>query len=181
MATSGLFIAVTLLLSVEVHTWTSEIPVRPGMTWEEQASYYAYHDRCDLGTTESVKIMIKFRKYVITNCDRKGRNSFRTIGYVPNNLDIPGPHNKEWCIQYFRAVGFLPGKSLDWARKTMCDANYFRSGKWKEPKGDRADEDVANKLAKGEGFIGCRKFMKASFAKQIRRLITVGRRAKTSA
>ncbi|KAF4691966.1 hypothetical protein FOZ60_014453 [Perkinsus olseni] len=116
---------VTALLPIRTWAWTSEISVRPGMTWEEQASYLAYHDRCDLGTTETVKIMIRPRNYVITNCDRKGFNSFRTISYVSKDLNIPGPHNKEWCIRYFRAVGFLPGKSLDWARKTMCDANYL--------------------------------------------------------
>ncbi|KAF4661031.1 hypothetical protein FOL46_005890, partial [Perkinsus olseni] len=117
---------------------------KPVVKWEDQASYYAYHDRCDLGTTETVKIMIRPRNYVITNCDRKGFNSFRTINYVPNDVNIPGPHNKEWCIRYFRAVGFLPGESLDWARKTMCDADYFRSEKWKEQEEDRSGESAVN-------------------------------------
>ncbi|KAF4696134.1 hypothetical protein FOZ63_009742, partial [Perkinsus olseni] len=143
MASSGLFI-VTALLPIRTWAWTSEISVRPGMTWEEQASYLAYHDRCDLGTTETVKIMIRPRNYVITNCDRKGFNSFRTISYVSKDLNIPGPHNKEWCIRYFRAVGFLPGKSLDWARKTMCDANYFRSGKWRQQDEEQTRGTVAS-------------------------------------
>ncbi|KAF4653650.1 hypothetical protein FOL47_010414, partial [Perkinsus chesapeaki] len=33
--------------------------------WEDQASYYAYYDRCDLGTTETTKLMINYGQYAI--------------------------------------------------------------------------------------------------------------------
>ncbi|KAF4658675.1 hypothetical protein FOL47_007887 [Perkinsus chesapeaki] len=104
-------------------TTTTATPSPGGESWDEYVSYFDRYDRCDLGTTATIKLLVTYGNFSATNCDDPGQNIFTKEIYIPYNLQVPGTHGKQWCIDYFVKLGFIPGHSWDYARQAICDPN----------------------------------------------------------
>ncbi|KAF4653886.1 hypothetical protein FOL47_010239, partial [Perkinsus chesapeaki] len=99
-------------------TATTPPTVAEAPKWENRVVFHSERDVCELEIVASVELRVYPGVGAWADCGplRPDEN----VSYILAGLQVPGAHDKQWCIEYFKRLGFVPGGSLDDVREAIC-------------------------------------------------------------